>query len=245
MGGMFSRAALGAAIASLVVAAWAPPSWAGELREAVVLEAVARAAALKHGVGRADVMVRWMDRPAAQLAAGLPEGPVSVEVLGTARMHGQGAVGISVDVAGRRWRSIFPKVEIQVMVPALVAVGPIPRGSVVSEQQVQWTKVALPPSGLRPAATLAQVVGSEALRDLSAGEALAAHQFRAVPAVRAGELVNVVLQAGDLTLQSTGQARSAGPVGAMVRVILTSTRKELVAKVVAPGKVLIEMEEGP
>lgn len=245
MGGMARMAAGVAAFLSLSLGWGVGSAQAAALREALVVEAVARAASVKHGVPRADVVVRWADRPASALAVGMPEGPVSVEVYGAARLNGVGPVGVSVDVAGKRWRTLFPKLEVQVMVPAVVALAPIARGSLVQASQVAVAKAPLPSNGMKPAVALAGIVGAEALRDVAVGEALVATQFRLVPAVRAGEMVSVTLQSGGLSLVSNGQARSAGAVGSTVRVVLLATRKELMAKVIGPGKVLIELEEAP
>lgn len=245
MGDMAAKAARVAVFAFFM--AWVAPApvQAAELREALVVEAVARAASVKHGVPRADVLVRWADRPSSQMVVGMPEGPVSVEVIGASRLTGNGPVGIGVDVAGRRWRSIFPKLDIKVMIPAVVALSPIPRGTIVQADQVAVTKAPMPNNGQKPATSLVGLVGAESMRDWGVGDALVANQFRQVPAVRSGELVSIIVQAGGLNVVATGQARSAGAIGAMIRVVHTSTRKELMARVVGPGRVVIELEEGP
>ncbi|MEB3330139.1 MAG: flagellar basal body P-ring formation chaperone FlgA [Candidatus Sericytochromatia bacterium] len=219
--------------------AWAAPA----LREQEVLEAVRAATATRLQVPGRDVRVTWRDMAADNLVPALPPGRVTLRVSPTASLGGAGAVPVQVFVEGRRWRTIFPRLDVQVMQPVLVARTRITRGAQAQAGDVEAVRRPVQRMAQAPLTRLEQMLGNEATRDIAPGTVLTAGMFRVAPLVRPGEDVTVTVVDGGLTVVARGQARSAGGNGQLVKVVNPNTRHEFTARVVGPGKVEVRLEE--
>ncbi|MEB3221500.1 MAG: flagellar basal body P-ring formation chaperone FlgA [Candidatus Sericytochromatia bacterium] len=223
---------------------WPTAAWAGpSLREQEVLDAVRAAAVARLQVPSRDVHVTWRDMAVENLVPALPGGRVSLRVAPTASLAGAGNVPVQVLVDGQRWRTIFPRLEVQVVQPVLVSRVRIGRGSQAQASDVEAVRQPLAGHAQPPLTHLEQVLGNEATRDIAPGTVLTAGMFRVTPLVRPGEDVAVSVVDGGLTVLARGQARSAGGNGQLVKVVNPETRHEFTARVVGPGKVEVRLEE--
>jgi flagella basal body P-ring formation protein FlgA len=227
-----------------LVMCWPTVAWAAPiLREQEVLDAVRAATATRLQVPSRDVRVAWRDMSVENMVPALPPGRVTLQVSPTASLGGSGAVPVQVLVEGQRWRTIFPRLEVQVVQPVLVARTRIARGVQAQAGDVEAVRNPVQGTGQPPLSRLEQVLGNEATRDIAPGTVLTAGMFRVAPVVRPGEDVTVSVLDGGLTIVARGQARSAGGNGQLVKVVNPDTRHEFTARVVGPGKVEVRLEE--
>lgn len=220
-------------------AAWAVPA----LREQDVAEAVRAAAVTRLQVPRRDVEVAWRDMALENLLPALPPGHVTLEVAPTTQLGGSRPVPVQVLVNGQRYRTIFPRLDVQVLQPVLISRTRIPRGGQAQASDVELVRRPLDGHQTSPLTQHDQALGNEATRDIPPGTVLTAAMFKVPALIRSGEEVTVTVVSGGLTVLSRGQARSAGGNGQLVKVVNTDTRHEFMARVTGPGKVEVRLEE--
>jgi flagella basal body P-ring formation protein FlgA len=149
---------------------------------------------------------------------------------------------ISVD--GKKYRTIFPRVDIKVMQKVLVARGRIARGAPVGPDDVEVRRQALSASTLdTPLRSADELAGAEAVRELAPGTVLTSGMFRIPPIVKMGAVVSVTVVSGDITLIAEGEARSNGAMGQTIRVMNLESKKEFTARVVGPDRVEVKLED--
>lgn len=213
------------------------------IKEAQIVELIAREAALRHQVPKHDVEVVWADNKLTALLTAIPKGSVSMEIAQTARLAGKGNVPVQILVDGRKFRTIFPKVEIRVYQQVLVAQQTIARGSSLAPGDVATERKAVLSGFAQPLTTLDGLAGAVATRDIPEGTPLSSQMFKIPPVVKMGKVVSVLLTVGDLTIITTGEARSNGTVGQVIRVLNPDSKREFTARVVGPDRVEIKLED--
>ncbi len=123
-----------------------------------------------------------------------------------------------------------------VTTPATLAVlsRAIPRGAAIDASDVVWmdAPVGAPRDSLSDPDAL---IGKTAKRALLANTALRAADVMDTPAIRRGEPVTLMFEAGGLRLSLRGRAMGDATVGAMVKVLNPQSNKTLDAIVESPG----------
>ncbi len=226
-------------ILALVLPVYAAPV----LREQDILDLVTNEVVLRLQVPRRDVEVEWQDLQPSSLVSGLPEGRISYQIATGVRLGGRGNVPVTILVDGRKFRTIFPKIEGRVFPMVLVARNRIGRGGMANESDLIVRRMAIGNVNVASLTDPAQVLGTEATRDIAPGTVLQAQMFRMMPMVKAGEEVTVTVRAGGLTIVTTGVARGAGALGQVIRVQNRETKSDFLARVTGPNQVEIRMEE--
>lgn len=132
-------------------------------------------------------------------------------------------------------------VEADVTVTATVvrATRLILRGDTIADTAVETAQAGLAGASLRRVPALADVVGSRALRDLAAGEALTHASILALPAVRTGQEVVAVSRANGIEVTATLVAADSGTAGSTIRVVNRDTRRTMRARVISSHEVEI------
>jgi flagella basal body P-ring formation protein FlgA len=237
-----------AATLGLLLGVWAlvlMPATAAPLRERDVVEYVAEQAALRYQAKRSDVKVTWEGPRLATLAGGTIEASeVTLHLDKETRLGGKSAVPLQLLKDGKRLRTLFPRLEVQVLREVMVVVNPVARGGTVSEGDVELTKRALHTIPGTPILGGPEVLrGAVAKRYVSKGSVLVEGAFDLPPVVRSGSMVAVKLVSGGLTIIASGQAVSDGAMGQLVRVMNLDTRKDFVARVVGENRVEVHLEE--
>ncbi|MDB5096728.1 MAG: flagellar biosynthesis protein FlgA [Cyanobacteria bacterium RYN_339] len=227
----------------VLVAIAALPSYAAALREQEIMDLVTNEVVKRLQVPRRDVVVEWQDMSASSLVPALPDGAVTLEVSPTAHLGGKGSVPVQVSVNGRKFRTIFPRMEIKVFQQVAVAKNRITRGSVANGGDVTMQRTAVSGMNQAPLTSIVTVLGAEATRDIPPGTILTAQMFRLPNVIKAGEMVSIVLTSGDLTIVSNGQARTAGAMGQLIKVINLQSKREFTARVVGPNRVEVKLED--
>lgn len=231
----------------IFLAAWAialTAAHAAPIRERDVVEFVAEQAALRYQANRSDIMVTWEGARLATLAGGaLDSSQITLFLDKDARLGGKSAVAIQLLKDGKRFKTIFPRLEVQVMREVMVAINGVARGAPLAEGDVELVKRALHTIPGTPILGGPEVLrGAVAKRYVARGSVLVEGAFDLPPLVRSGSMVAVKLVSGELTIIASGQAVSDGAMGQLVRVVNLDTRKDFMARVVGENRVEIHLE---
>jgi flagella basal body P-ring formation protein FlgA len=113
----------------------------------------------------------------------------------------------------------------------------ISAGETVGPEDLVWGKAAAAPSDSPHDPDL--LIGLAARRPLRAGGAALAHDVAAPVVIKAGEVINVVVQAEGISLSLQGKALSAGGVGETLNVENTASKKIIQAVVTGPGQAVV------
>ena len=124
----------------------------------------------------------------------------------------------------------------QDVAPATLAVlaRAVPRGAAIEAADVVWMD-ALANSPRDSIVDPEALIGKTAKRALMANTALRAADVMDTPAVRRGEPVTLMFEAGGVRLSLRGRAMGDAPVGAMIKVLNPQSNKTLDAIVESPG----------
>lgn len=230
-------------LTTLFLAAAPAAHAAPQLRESDVIEAVRHEAMKRLQISKGDIDVAWRDMSLNNLVPALPAGKVSIRVSENASLGGTASVPVQVLVNGQKFRTIFPRLNIQVMRNVLVSRRRIARGSIPQAEDFEWSRRALNHPNQSPLTELAQVIGNECTQDIYPGTLLTARMFKVPNLIKMGEDVSVTVKAGGLTVISRGQARSAGGIGQLVKIVNLESKHEFMARVTGPNKVELRLEE--
>lgn len=118
-----------------------------------------------------------------------------------------------------------------------VARSAIERGSELAEGAFEWRWADLATAGPGLVSSRAALAGQSAARDLRPGEPLRSTDFRPTPVVRAGDLVELLVQRGGVAVSVRALARQAGSLGQTIPVRNELTGRLVNARVAGPGLV--------
>ncbi len=159
--------------------------------------------------------------------------PSDPDVIGSRRMT------LLTRVDGSVVSNLSMRVELEALAEVVVAAEPLRRGVIVQQDDVKLSYLDI--SRIEePFFSLKDVVGQQLKRSLRLGTPIEQPQVEYPPVVKKGEKVIIVAQARGLQLTAAGEARQDGRGGEMIRVRNSSTRKEVLCRVVAPGQVTVE-----
>ena len=139
------------------------------------------------------------------------------------RLWGAARIGLRCTDGAVRW-NVFLPVTVDVFGPGLVAVGPLPAGTVLAAADLQSAEVLLSATATAAVKLDDAVVGRILARPLQAGEALRRGDLRARQWFAAGDTVRIVAGGAGWRIHGEGQALNAGIEGQVVRVRTDSGR---------------------
>lgn len=227
----------------LLFSAAALPAEAQVLREQQVLDKVTEEVVARLQVPRSDVSVEWSDLQLSVSLPVVPEGTLSLQIAEGTRLAGRSNVPVQILIDGRKFRTIFPRLDIKVLRSALVAKRAIARGQTPAPGDVELKKLPVAGNSEAPLVKLDDVATAEAARDIPAGTALTAAMFKLPTLIKRGQVVDVQVVSGDLVILSRGEAHANGVQGQMIRVMNLESKREFNARVVGPDRVEVKLEE--
>lgn len=132
------------------------------------------------------------------------------------------------------------RVELEALAEVAVAKEVLRRGTVLKPEHLEMRYQDI--SRLSdPVFSIEAAVGQLVKRSLRLGEPLQA-QYVEVPAmIKRGERVVIEVNGSGLTLSAVGEARQDGRQGESIRVVNSSSSREVLTRVVAPGLVRVEL----
>lgn len=167
----------------------------------------------------------------------LPAGEAAFQLSMQSGSIGAGAVTVLVEAVvndprgTRTTRSTTAHFRINAAADVLVAVRDLPRRAVIAAGDVRVERrpaTRLPQNAVRD---LADAVGKETTRPVAPGEVLSASALSAPLVVRRGAVVSLVLEGPNFKIVARGVAAEDGAVGAPIRVINQSSRREITGRV--------------
>jgi flagella basal body P-ring formation protein FlgA len=123
-----------------------------------------------------------------------------------------GSRRLAVNATARAWQQ------------QVVAMRPIAFKQLIQAGDVQERRALIDRLSDDPLLTIEQTVGQQTARELKPGTVLTARMVEAVPLVRTGQLVTVVLQQGGVQIKTVARALEAGAFGQSIRVRNEATK---------------------
>ncbi|BCR06611.1 hypothetical protein DESUT3_36800 [Desulfuromonas versatilis] len=142
-------------------------------------------------------------------------------------------------VDGRVVQNLPVRAEIEALAPVVVAAHDLGRGIELADSDLRMVEMDL--NGLRnPCIDPGELLGKRLKRPLRAGDPLDRTQVEFPPMIRRGEAVSIQVVSGALRITAAGEARQDGREGETIRVRNSSSRKEILCRVLAPGLAQVE-----
>jgi flagella basal body P-ring formation protein FlgA len=126
-------------------------------------------------------------------------------------------------------------IVVNVSEPAIVAVRPVARGSMITAADValQIVEPSVKASGQRVCVdSLDKIIGKEARQQLQAGEIVYADQVQMPVIVKRGELITVASQGGGIRVRTSARALQDGSQGDLIQVESLQGKQKFDARVV-------------
>ncbi len=142
-------------------------------------------------------------------------------------------------VDGRTVSNQSVRVEIEALADIAVVTAGLRRGTILTAADVELSYQDIS-RYKEPVFSLDEVVGKRLKRSVRLGAALQRHQIEFPPLIKRGERVMIEARGQGLTLTAGGEAKEDGRPGEAIRVMNSSSRKEVLCRVVAPGLVRVE-----
>jgi flagella basal body P-ring formation protein FlgA len=163
----------------------------------------------------------------------LAEGKVTHEVTPRKREDYLGTTNLSVAflVDGRLEKKAWVTAEIEVSEEVVVSNRPLKRYDVIAQEDVRLEKMNLADLSPHVITDPREVIGKRTKRVVEPGTPLKLTFLEMPPLVKRGDLVTIVAESEVLKITTQGVVTESGCKGDMVRVINTSSRKELYATV--------------
>jgi flagella basal body P-ring formation protein FlgA len=117
------------------------------------------------------------------------------------------------------------------------AARPLTPGTVVADADVEAASGSIESGFLRPVPAMEAVVGARVTRGLAAGDTIVDGTIAAVPRVRSGDRVRVIVRMQEIQIEGVAVAAQSGTLDQVIRVVNPETRKAIKARVTGDGEV--------
>lgn len=223
-----------------------PPSSAGRVTDGEIEERLEQFCSRSLGQEIEDVDVHLAQPIAAQALRGLEEETVEFQIVPSQSIvPGSNSVSIQFWQNGELIKTTTARFDVVVNQSVLVLNRFIPLGTAITAEMVTEQRRPVSVTGLLSHPQ--DVVGTEAMRDLTAGTILASNMVRVArnsrpqPVIRTRDLVMVTYNRSGLTLtMPDAVAMQDGQVGDRIRVMNPNSRIVFAGLVVGPGRVEIQ-----
>ncbi len=131
------------------------------------------------------------------------------------------------------------RIDLEAMAEVIVAKKSMRRGTVLNGDDIEviYTDIS---NIDEPIFAEESIIGKQLKRSVRLGDPLEQKEVEFPPVIKRGEKVVINASSKGLQLTAVGEARQDGRPGEMIRVVNSSSRKELSCLVVAPGEVKVE-----
>lgn len=164
--------------------------------------------------------------------------PHEVDILGNNGLSGK--VNIRIRCPESSW-GIFVPVNIRLYEPVVVSRVTLPRGSLISADQVILKEMDTSELNYSFFRKTEQVVGTETTRSIQANSVIFANMIQAADAIRKGDSVIIKAQIGNLSVRIKGEAIQSGAIGEQIQVRNIQSKRIIKAIVTGPGNVTVPM----
>jgi len=162
----------------------------------------------------------------------LPEGALELKARIRPGTELTGTVPVTVEawVDGTQVRALSVALKVVPLVEVLVAARLIPRGTMLTPEDVRVDRRTLVP-GVEPLREPAAVLGQRATRTITPGEPIMPTLLESPPLVRRGDTVILTVQGRGLMAVTQGEAREDGKAGQIIRVRNRTSGREVYGQV--------------
>lgn len=181
---------------------------------------------------RPDQMEMSVDYKAGDLV--IPEGSVDLDFQLPGRKNRVGRVPFSllVKVDGIVRQRTRLDAEIEVIYDVIKTTQNLPRGHIITEDDIEATRVNSKRLLRNVISDPEQVVGNKVVRNLNLGETLTSFMVKRAPVVKRGDKIILIVEKGKLRITAPGMVKENGFKNAMVRVENLQTKKTVYGTVV-------------
>jgi len=167
----------------------------------------------------------------------LPKCGVTLEAFLPGGAKPLGAASVGVRCAGPRPWTVYQRASVRIFDRVLVAGRFLAKGTVLSAADLKSERRELSalPGGYETAAE--HLVGKQLRRALTAGAVVAPQSVKALPLIRQGEAVTLVIRRGGMEVSSSGVALNDAEQGQRVRVRNEASQKVVEGTATASGRV--------
>lgn len=151
---------------------------------------------------------------------------------------------VEVFLDGVRVTSVTARASLVVKDMVAVTTRDLPRQHVIGPDDVRLVEkplAGLPADAVRDTA---KAIGLRTTKAVKSGLVLNAQELEALPAVAARQSVSIMIQVGAVTVTAQGEALEDGLLGQTIRVQNLESKKIILARVSAPGQVLVTLSPG-
>ncbi len=223
---------------SLLFAGQAMAAGSGDQDLAGIRQAAARHVAGLHS-GRAH---------APQITAGeldprlrLPACTTQLQAFLPAGARAQGNTTVGVRCNGQPPWQIYVPVTVRIFDQVLVATRPLPRGTLLTRDDVRLVERDLATLPFGYVLDPAKAVGNQLKQPLTAGSVLLPSLIEGPRLIRRGESVIIIGSSAGLTVRMQGQALGDGAAGDWIKVRNPLTKKEISGQVTPEGQVQVQL----
>jgi len=167
----------------------------------------------------------------------LPVGKLTYEVIPShPGILGSSRFSMIFKIDGKVVKNMSVRGSVKAIANVVIASQSMSRGSVLHRKNLKVTKADISsiPSSCRD---LSDLIGKKLKRHIKAGTPILLSMVKALPVVRSGERVKIIITSGSMILTATGLAYSDGQINQMIRVQNLRSRKIVYCRVAAPGLV--------
>lgn len=171
----------------------------------------------------------------------LLEGQIDYEVVAPQQWEGWGNANIAVIArqGSRVLKNIPVRVEVEALADMVIPVHQIDHGSVITAGDVVLKKCDISAVQGKYAEKVGDVIGKKARSTLRPNTPFKLDQLEKVALVKAGQVVTVLAESGNVRITVLGKAKSAGAEGDTINVQNIDSLKEFPARIVDAKTVLI------
>lgn len=130
-------------------------------------------------------------------------------------------------------------VDIAWIRAVVVVTQSLKRHHVIEQGDLKIQKIRVQNQDIPYATHQSPLLGKRLMRSLRTGRAIRTDHIEEAPVILRGDRIILSLQAGGLSISTTGLAKEDGLQGALIKVINLDSRKTVIAKVVGPGQVSV------
>jgi len=162
----------------------------------------------------------------------LPDGVLELKARVNPGTELTGTVPVTVEawVDGAKVRALSVALRVVPLAEVLVAARLIPRGTVLTPEDVRADRRTLVP-GVEPFREPGTVLGQRAVRNIAPGDLIVPAALEFPPLVRRGDIVTLTVQGPGLVAVTQGEAREDGKAGQIIRVRNRSSGREVYGQV--------------
>jgi len=132
------------------------------------------------------------------------------------------------------------RVRIEVLTDVVVSTGSIARDAIVDQSDFTVKKKWLDTATSGVVTDVGEVMGKKATTRINPGTEITKYMLRAVPVVKKGEVVRIVLESGPMMISAIGLCEEDGGRGDLIRVQNTSSKKTVFARVMGASLVKVD-----